>query len=279
MLQHSLFLLTFLVYLKSCEMKDSEHITVMVSSQVEPFVIYKSNQQPLKGFDVNIVENFAIKHKLNINFIISNESLNEVFSSDDVKGISHFFKKVDIFIGALDGSTIKSKHLIVSRPYYYDSLTWCVQKRKPIPLRENILHMYRDPVVWTIFTTTSFSIISAVYFAQQFERHQKMDYNQIAILGFGYFCGVPCSFYKPKMDAHRILFVMFIFGSSLYVIIVSSITTKFVTTPLLKPQVKSIREIIDGNFSLAGNRFALTKLSQQNEVNAQINKLMEYTIQ
>lgn len=243
-------------------MKNSREITVMVSNQAEPFVIYESNRKLLKGFDVEIMDNFAKKLRLTVKYIMVNESLNEIFSSADV----NFFDGVDIFIGGLDGNAEISKHLVASRPYHHDSLTWCVQIRKPIPLRENMLYLFRDPSVWILFLMMAVVIVPLVYFLQQFDQHKKWDWNRITITGFAYYCGVTLN-YKAKNDAHRILISMFLLGSSIYVISLSSMSTKFITTPILKAQVKSIQEIIDGGFSLAGSGFAMIKLHQQKEVN------------
>lgn len=73
-----LFVLTFLLY--SHESKSIKTITVMVS-QSKPFAFYEN--QAFKGLDVNIIENFAKKFKLNIKYVLANESLFAVFSTPD----------------------------------------------------------------------------------------------------------------------------------------------------------------------------------------------------
>lgn len=55
-------------------------ITVMVS-QSKPFAFYENHS--LKGLDVHIMENFANRFKLQIEYILTNETLNEVFSTND----------------------------------------------------------------------------------------------------------------------------------------------------------------------------------------------------
>lgn len=57
-------------------------LTIM-ASVVEPFVTYHSNQSALIGLDVKIIENFAKRFKLEPKFIMTNQSLLEVFTSDD----------------------------------------------------------------------------------------------------------------------------------------------------------------------------------------------------
>lgn len=66
-------------------------INVMVS-QAEPFVFIDNATQKLNGLDVKIIENFAKRVNLQVNYIITNESLNEVFSTE--KSLMHFLKLI-----------------------------------------------------------------------------------------------------------------------------------------------------------------------------------------
>lgn len=65
----------------------------IMASPIEPFVIYNPNQSTLIGLDVKIIENFAKRFNLETNFIITNESLLEIFSSDD--RTTHFQRSVE----------------------------------------------------------------------------------------------------------------------------------------------------------------------------------------
>ena len=68
------------VILQSSESKSLNKLTVMVS-QSKPFAFHENGV--LKGLDVNIVENFAKKLILKVNYILANESLNYVFSTEE----------------------------------------------------------------------------------------------------------------------------------------------------------------------------------------------------
>ena len=57
-------------------------IKVMVS-QTEPFAYFDAKNQSLMGLDVEIVNNFAKKFKLKVKYIVLNESLNELFTSEN----------------------------------------------------------------------------------------------------------------------------------------------------------------------------------------------------
>lgn len=59
----------------------SEKIKIMYSHQA-PFVIKSDLDGSLKGLDISIMENFAKKMNLHIEYIQSNESLHSVFNSD-----------------------------------------------------------------------------------------------------------------------------------------------------------------------------------------------------
>lgn len=54
-------------------------------------------------------------------------------------------------------------------------------------------------------------------------------------------------------------------GTILYTVLTSQLVIR-VTVAHFKPQINSIAEIANGDFILAGDRFALQKISQQNEV-------------
>lgn len=62
------------------EAKLSHKLTVM-ASQIKPFVFYENRL--LKGLEVDMIENFAKQFNLSIEYIVTNESLNEIFNSKD----------------------------------------------------------------------------------------------------------------------------------------------------------------------------------------------------
>lgn len=65
-------------------------LTILVSQQ-NPFVIYseKNNSCQPNGLDILILENFALKFDFDIEYLMINETLNEVFSSQ--KSTEEFF--------------------------------------------------------------------------------------------------------------------------------------------------------------------------------------------
>lgn len=67
------------------ESQSGRTIKVMASLS-EPFVILDEKLSTLRGLDVDIINNFAKKYNLVVEFVIANESLNLAFSSDNELG-------------------------------------------------------------------------------------------------------------------------------------------------------------------------------------------------
>lgn len=63
------------------ESKSIQKIKVMASHAI-PYVIRGENS--LRGLDVDIVENFAKKHELEIEYVMANQSLQEIFNTQDM---------------------------------------------------------------------------------------------------------------------------------------------------------------------------------------------------
>lgn len=96
-LRFSILLLAIL--LNSVEVAPINQLTIM-ASPIEPFVAYSPNQSTLIGLDVKIIENFAKQFKLETKFIVTNESLLEVFSSDQrtasfLRSVKHLYESIN----------------------------------------------------------------------------------------------------------------------------------------------------------------------------------------
>lgn len=73
------FPLVFL-YLHFIEIKSIQTFNVMISP-AEPFAYFDVKQNTFKGLDVEIIRNFGRKFNLKMNYFVTNETLNNVFSS------------------------------------------------------------------------------------------------------------------------------------------------------------------------------------------------------
>lgn len=54
---------------------------IIMASQAKPYVY--EQKQSFRGLDIDIIENFAKKHNLKIEYVSASESLREVFGSED----------------------------------------------------------------------------------------------------------------------------------------------------------------------------------------------------
>lgn len=70
-----------------------EHKITVALSERKPFVIFDGNKSP-RGLDVTIIENFAQKFKLQIDYYICNSSLNNVFANEE--NFESFSEKTDL---------------------------------------------------------------------------------------------------------------------------------------------------------------------------------------
>lgn len=86
----------FILLLHSIETKPMRRISVMISES-EPFASHANRPQSFRGLDIKIMENFAKKLGLSIEYITTNECLNEVFSSKNhtdnlFRSIKHLYE-------------------------------------------------------------------------------------------------------------------------------------------------------------------------------------------
>lgn len=80
--------------------KNSNRSITVMASVAEPFVIYDRKSSTLKGLDVDIINNFAQKHKLNVKFVLTDEIPNEVFK-DGVKITAEYRQRQRKFLESI----------------------------------------------------------------------------------------------------------------------------------------------------------------------------------
>lgn len=185
-----------------------------------------------------------------------------------VETCCYLCSQIDILIGGLDANLFTNRYFVAGHSYYQDSLTWCVQTRKPIPVWQSVYHLCTDPLVYCIAILAAVSIVFSAYFFQQFEPWRSWDWNRITFNGISMYFGVPIASYNATTYGHRILFTSALFSAIILTITVSSYLTMLATKSILNSQRKSVLEIVDENFNLTGDQFSFNKISQQNTVNA-----------
>lgn len=167
-----------------------------------------------------------------------------------------------MYIGALYESNITRQHLLTSRSYFSSVLTWCVQKRQPLPMYMQAFQLCTDYRVLVSFVITGTCAMCAAYYFQQFERRQKWHCFRILFAGISFALGYPSEF-NPTTSPNRILVGICAFGFLLCAIVFSTFGMRMISKPYLKPQIRSIDDILASNFTLVGDRFALMKLRSQ----------------
>lgn len=172
--------------------------------------------------------------------------------------------KLEVFLGIHEENFVTKKYLIPSRPYETGSITWCVQRKKRVPVHFLIFYLCRSPEVYLIFTLHGIMIGIVAYYFQQFERQPKWDMARLSINGIRLYLGSPCS-YKPMNNANRVLFIAVLLSGMIFGIILSTAMVKLGTTARYNPQIETIKDIIDNDFDLVGSQSTF-KLLQQNAV-------------
>lgn len=109
-----------------------------------------------------------------------------------------------------------------------------------------------------------FVILGSTYFFQTFE-YQQRDWNLITINAVAIGCGFAGTQISNGI-AFRIQYIVCLFAAIVFGTTVGAVFMAQITRPILRHQIDSIHEIVDGKFSLAGDPFAFTKILQQNEV-------------
>lgn len=167
-------------------------------------------------------------------------------------------------IGGLDENVFINEHFVPSRLYYHDKLTWCVQKKRPIPAWKNIFYVCNDPLVWVAQTMTNILSVFFIYFFQRFE-DVKWDWNRINMIAFCAACGFPIDI-KAQIIPHRIFYIFAQFGLMIFTNTFLSFLLLFLMNPIYDYQFQSKKDILDASFELAGDEIALHHLTKQNEV-------------
>lgn len=159
---------------------------------------------------------------------------------------------------------ITRNYLVASRSYYHDCLTWCVQKHQQMPRWKSAFYLCTDVNVYLIFVAVALLTIGCAYYLQKTEPHKK-DWHYITLVAITICIGISHP-YRPKSWPTRVLVTIGLFAGVIFYTLLTSELVIRVTIPHFEPQINALAEITNGDFILAGDRFALQKISQQNEV-------------
>lgn len=154
-----------------------------------------------------------------------------------------------------------------SRPYYHEALTFCVQTKQQIPIWKNLFLVCSDPLVYVVGAIAGFLGICTIYFMQQFEDLQpKWDWHRITLIMFANVSGFSYNSYNPQTIPYRIYHIITLFCAIIITNFISSFMLLLLTTPIYENQIESIQEIVDNQFEVISDTFALQHLKLQNQV-------------
>lgn len=101
---------------------------------------------------------------------------------------------------------------------------------------------------------------------------KKRSFNDLLMVI--YICSIGFRYrLQIQSNAARVCFGILLFAAVIFAKSLSSFLMANTANTIYRPQINTIDEIVQQNFSLAGDQFALDKLMQQNEVIGSLNIL------
>lgn len=167
----------------------------------------------------------------------------------------------------MEENAVTRSYFQATNDYYRNVLTWCLQKARPIQIWKNIFHLCNNPIIYLIMTLEYLIIITFAYYFQQFEPGRKWDWNKIVIEGFRCLLSFPCS-YNPKNLMARAGYVLILFYAFIFSNILNIHSIYIFQNAIFDHQIQTIREIINEDFTLIGDKNVYGNVLKQNEVNS-----------
>lgn len=145
-----------------------------------------------------------------------------------------------------------------------DDLTWCIQRIKPMERWKNIFQFAKEIELWFIALGTFFIGISIVYFITEYEK-KPLDYVSIGLTIALAVMGSPSRF-RPIT-----LFGRCWFAFTLYITLVlntyfHSFLIIILTHDQYDHQLSTVMELIDNDYEIVGESFALARIKDHNLV-------------
>lgn len=243
-------------------------ITVLISEQ-DPFVIFSKRNQAIKpnGLDIFILDAFASKFNLKIEYIKIEKSLNLIFDSHVMT--KKFFedqinRSIDIFAVGLNENLITRKYLVASQTYYHDRLIWCLSKQIVSPMKK-VMIFIKDPHIF-VPSFLSLALLGTLfgYIMFMFEP-KKMNWNNILINEAVVFIGISIKF-DLKSNAYRIAFIALLFCGMIFTATSRAKMEALTMKTVYSKRMDSIKKILGKGYDFYGNQIAHSKLLNLNEV-------------
>ena len=178
---------------------------------------------------------------------------------------NHVLGNSDILAGGIFPNVSFQHDWKLSKPYYQDDLTWCIQRAKWFPMILN-LAAAAPPEIWicTIFGIghgTALVFYIMVQFDSKYKQRNNRDWPyMLFVVAFPAGIGINQRF-QPKSILFRI-FYGFILIMSLFIWqILFLYGTRFLQVPVRRAQISTVAEIVSNEFHLMGSTEVLTLVS------------------
>lgn len=172
--------------------------------------------------------------------------------------ISFFFgySEFDLLVGCHFPNITPFDQFTISKSYYQDDLTWCVQKSTYFPLFMNVWLGTSIPMwigMFTGFVIVVFIFYLLIQFDVEYKQRNQHDINYaIMFILVPIFIGMNARF-QPKLSSIRLIYGLLLLVMVSFWQIIFFLDVRFIKIPIQRHQISSIREIVQEDFHLIGS--------------------------
>lgn len=162
-------------------------------------------------------------------------------------------------------STSSQNNLIMSRAYYQDDLTWCIQRAPFYSYMVNFLFL-ADPECWILIIfgvgyVGGFLLYIGIQFDMEYKRRNQHDWHYTTILiMLPAVIGVNLR-YQPGFFTLKIILFVISMACIVHWQIFLFKLVRFIKIPIRHAQIATIDEIVTMDFRLAGSEDVLSLIS------------------
>lgn len=251
-------------------------LSVRVSStHYEPYMYRNEKGEFVNGIEYKLLEVIAQKESLRLFFQNQPDPLNNddfISRYDAFLGtnwdinykLEYKFEwklfsrsSFDIMVGGIFPNSTLTATLAASKPYHQDELTWCIQRAKYFPSVIRIF-MVATPECWILAIfgigyLSGFIIYLMIQFDLKYKHRNRRDWHYAQWL-----IAVPAVLtmnqrFQPFYAPLRMYYVLLLIFSVFLWQIVFFHAVRFYKFPVQREQIKTVNEIVDDGFRLAGS--------------------------
>lgn len=190
------------------------------------------------------------------------------FSSNSVNVL--FYSEYNIVIGGIFPNVSFLEDFTLSTAYYQDDFTWCVQRSKFYPVILNFFLIATPEcfilIIFGVGYVTGLILYAIIQLDVEYKYRNQRDWHYTTLLiMLPAVIGVNQR-YKPKHFAIKILYFVIIVACVVHWQLFFYALIHYFQTPLHRPQISTINEIIENGFRLCGSSEVLSLISFDEKV-------------